>query len=46
MLKVYGSQMCPDCIQCEANYDEYRINYEFIDINAYMMQLVENVNKK
>ncbi len=41
MLKVYGSQMCPDCIQCEANYREYKVEYEFIDINESLGNLKE-----
>ena len=41
MLKVYGSQMCPDCIRCEADYREYRVEYEFIDINASLGNLKE-----
>lgn len=39
MLKVYGSRMCPDCMQCEAEYREYRVEYEFIDINASLGDL-------
>ncbi len=32
MFKVYGSIKCPDCINCKANFDEYKIEYEFIDV--------------
>ena len=32
MFKIYGSQMCPDCRKCKANFDENGIEYEFIDI--------------
>lgn len=41
MLKVYGSKLCPDCMQCEANYQEYKVEYEFIDINASLANLKE-----
>ena len=32
MFTIYGSSKCPDCINCKANFDEYKIEYEFIDI--------------
>ena len=32
MFKIYGSAKCPDCINCKANFDEYKIEYEFIEI--------------
>lgn len=32
MFKIYGSSKCPDCINCKANFDEYNIKYEFIDV--------------
>lgn len=39
MLKVYGSELCPDCIACRANFDRYHIDYEYIDINAALADL-------
>ena len=39
MLKVYGSDMCPDCVQCKKNFDRYGVEYEFIDINASIPNL-------
>lgn len=41
MLKVYGSPMCPDCRECEANFDANGIEYEKIDINASLRNLKE-----
>ena len=32
MLKVYGSEMCPDCIDCKFNLDRNNIEYENKDI--------------
>ena len=32
MLKIYGSKMCPDCVQCKNNFDLNGIKYEFLDI--------------
>ena len=39
MLRVYGSEMCPDCLQCKNNFDRYGIEYEYIDINASLRNL-------
>ena len=39
MLKIYGSRMCPDCVQCKKNFDLYGIEYEFIDINDRLRDL-------
>ena len=39
MIKVYGSEMCPDCVACKANFDRYGIEYQFIDINKNLKDL-------
>ncbi len=39
MLKIYGSEMCPDCVACKKNFDLYEVEYEFIDINASLRNL-------
>ena len=39
MFKIYGSKMCPDCINCKANFDYYQIKYEFLDINKDLKTL-------
>ncbi len=41
MLKVYGSGMCPDCIECKYNLDKNNINYENIDITQSLKGLKE-----
>ena len=32
MLKIYGSKLCKDCIQCCAELDAANIAYEYYDI--------------
>jgi glutaredoxin-related protein len=39
MLKVYGSEMCPDCKACKANFEANGIDFEFIDINTSLHNL-------
>ncbi len=39
MLKIYGSEMCPDCRECKRNFDLYGVEYEFIDINESLKNL-------
>lgn len=39
MFKIYGSEMCPDCVACKLNFDTYGIEYEFIDINKRLRDL-------
>ncbi len=41
MLKIYGSEMCPDCVACKYNFDKYKIEYEFLDINKNLRILKE-----
>ncbi len=41
MLKVYGSMLCPDCVNLKKNLDEYQIGYEFTDICVSMKNLKE-----
>ena len=39
MFKIYGSEMCPDCIACKKNFDLYNVEYQFIDINKSLRDL-------
>lgn len=39
MLKIYGSKMCSDCLNCKLNFDKFDIEYEFIDINDSLSNL-------
>lgn len=39
MFKIYGSEMCPDCVACKKNFDHYKVGYEFIDITKNLKNL-------
>ena len=41
MLTVYGSPLCPDCRECEANFDAHGITYRKVNINESMANLKE-----
>ncbi len=32
MFIIYGSNNCPDCINCKANFDKYHIRYKFVEV--------------
>ena len=31
MLKIYGSMMCPDCVECRKDLDAAGVEYEYLD---------------
>ena len=39
MLKIYGSLLCPDCVDCCRELDNSGISYEFLDISADLRNL-------
>lgn len=41
MLKIYGSMLCPDCVECRADLDREGISYEFLDFNDQLLNLKE-----
>lgn len=41
MLKVYGSDLCPDCRECKFNFDQNNVEYEYVDINEKLHDLAE-----
>ena len=41
MLKVYGSDLCPDCVACKAAFDAENISYDFVNITSNMRNLKE-----
>ena len=41
MLKVYGTQLCPDCVECKYNLDRNNIEYVDVDINKQLKNLKE-----
>lgn len=41
MLKIYGSMMCPDCVDCCADLDREGVCYEFLDFADSLLNLKE-----
>lgn len=41
MLKIYGTMLCPDCVQCRADLDAAGIEYEYLDFADKISNLKE-----
>jgi len=41
MIKIYGSMLCPDCVDCCADLDNTNIQYEFLDFADSVKNLKE-----
>lgn len=41
MLKIYGSRLCPDCVQCCSDLDHAGIAYEYVDFGDDLRGLKE-----
>ena len=41
MLKIYGSMLCPDCVQCREDLDQAGVAYEYLDFSENLMHLKE-----
>lgn len=41
MLKIYGSMLCPDCVECRAELDKSGVEYEFLDFGESLLHLKE-----
>lgn len=41
MLKIYGTMLCPDCVQCRADLDAAGVEYEYLDIADKISNLKE-----
>ncbi len=41
MLKIYGSMLCPDCVQCREDLDKAGVEYEFLDFSENLANLKE-----
>lgn len=41
MLKIYGSMLCRDCVQCREDLDAAGVEYQFCDINEDLKSLKE-----
>ena len=39
MLKIYGSMLCPDCVQCRADLDAAGVAYEYLDFSESLLHL-------
>lgn len=44
MLKIYGSMMCPDCVQIKEDLDKAGVAYEFLDFADSLLNLKEFLN--
>lgn len=41
MLKIYGSMLCPDCVQCREELDKAGVSYEYLDFSDHLKNLKE-----
>ena len=41
MLKIYGSMLCKDCVDCRADLDRCAVEYEFCDFSDQLSNLKE-----
>lgn len=41
MLKIYGSMLCKDCVDCRAELDREQVAYEFLDFASALINLKE-----
>ena len=41
MLKIYGSMMCPDCVECRNDLDQAGVAYEYLDFSEHLRNLKE-----
>lgn len=41
MLRIYGSMLCKDCVQCRADLDCAGVSYEFLDFADNLPALKE-----
>ena len=41
MLKIYGSMLCPDCVQCRKDLDQAGVSYEYLDFSDELKNLKE-----
>lgn len=40
-MKIYGSMLCPDCVECCAAYDKAGIEYTFLSITDDLRAMKE-----
>lgn len=41
MLKIYGTRLCPDCVECLAAFDKAGISYTFCEFESDLSFLRE-----
>ena len=41
MLKIYGSKLCPDCVDCCRDLTEANVEFEFCDFADSLLNLKE-----
>lgn len=39
MIKIYGSMLCKDCVQCREDLDRAGVSYEYLDFAENLMHL-------
>lgn len=41
MIKIYGSMLCRDCVQCREDLDKAGVAYEYLDFSENLQYLKE-----
>lgn len=41
MLIIYGTDQCPDCVNCKADLDKAGVSYEYRNISENLLYLKE-----
>lgn len=41
MIKIYGSMLCKDCVQCREDLDRAGVAYEYLDFGDSLLHLKE-----
>lgn len=41
MIKIYGSMLCKDCVQCREDLDKAGVLYEYLDFADNLLHLKE-----
>ena len=41
MLKIYGSMLCKDCVECVDNLKKANVEFEFLDFAESLLNLKE-----
>jgi len=41
MLKIYGSMLCPDCVECRQDLDRAGVEYTYLDFSESLLHLKE-----